>query len=222
MVVVKSNINWFVIGVFIVVVVVLVVIGGFVVFFNNQVMLFGVIFKVNDIFNFEIGVIIFGDGEDMVVVFVDFQCLICNSFEQQFGVQLEVVVVDGCIMFEYYFIVIFDCYFQGIEYFLCLVGVVVCVVELNFDLYFDYVKVFFENQFEENFFGLIIDQFVDFVMQVGVDDVVFCIIDEMYCKFGVVQVKQYEIGGMFMIDINGEWLNLQDQVDMKKFIDFIS
>ncbi|AZH79609.1 MULTISPECIES: thioredoxin domain-containing protein [Microbacterium] len=218
----KSNTNWFAIGVSIAVVVVLVAIGGLVVFLNNQATSPGATPKANDTFNSETGAITFGDGEDTVAVFVDFQCPICNSFEQQFGAQLEAAAADGRITLEYHPIAILDRYSQGTEYSSRSAGAAVCVAESNPDLYLDYAKVLFENQPEENSSGLTTDQLADFATQVGADDAVSCITDETYRKFGVAQAKQHEIGGTPTIDINGERLNLQDQADMKKFTDLIS
>lgn len=218
----KSNTNWFAIGVSIAVVVVLVALGGLVVFLNNQATSPGATPKANDTFNSETGAITFGDGEDTVAVFVDFQCPICNSFEQQFGAQLEAAAADGRITLEYHPIAILDRYSQGTEYSSRSAGAAVCVAESNPDLYLDYAKVLFENQPEENSSGLTTDQLADFATQVGADDAVSCITDETYRKFGVAQAKQHEIGGTPTIDINGERLNLQDQADMKKFTDLIS
>ncbi|WP_017201570.1 DsbA family protein [Microbacterium algeriense] len=218
----KSNTNWFAIGVSIAVVVVLVAIGGLVVFLNNQATSPGATPKANDTFNSETGAITFGDGEDTVAVFVDFQCPICNSFEQQFGAQLEAAAADGRITLEYHPIAILDRFSQGTEYSSRSAGAAVCVAESNPDLYLDYAKVLFENQPEENSSGLTTDQLADFATQVGADDAVSCITDETYRKFGVAQAKQHEIGGTPTIDINGERLNLQDQADMKKFTDLIS
>lgn len=108
----KSNTNWFAIGVSIAVVVVLVAIGGLVVFLNNQATSPGVAPTANDTFDPETGAISFGDGEDTIAVFVDFQCPVCKTFEDQFGPQLEAAAADGRITLEYHPIAILDRFSQ--------------------------------------------------------------------------------------------------------------
>lgn len=218
----KSNTNWFAIGVSIAVVVVLVAIGGLVVFLNNQATSPGATPKANDTFNSETGAISFGDGEDTIAVFVDFQCPVCKTFEDQFGAQLEAAAADGRITLEYHPIAILDRFSQGTEYSSRSAGAAVCVAESNPDLYLDFAKTLFENQPEENSSGLTNDQLAGFASQVGADDAVSCITDETYRKFGAAQAKSHEIGGTPTVDINGTRLNLQDQADLKKFTDLIS
>jgi protein-disulfide isomerase len=218
----KSNTNWFAIGVSIAVVVVLVAIGGLVVFLNNQATSPGATPEANDTFNSETGAISFGDGEDTIAVFVDFQCPVCKTFEDQFGPQLEAAAADGRITLEYHPIAILDRFSQGTEYSSRSAGAAVCVAESNPDLYLDYAKTLFENQPAENSSGLTTEQLAGFATQVGADDAVSCITDETYRKFGAAQAKAHEIGGTPTVDINGTRLNLQDQADLKKFTDLIS
>lgn len=218
----KSNTNWFAIGVSIAVVVVLVAIGGLVVFLNNQATSPGVAPKANDTFNSETGAISFGDGEDTIAVFVDFQCPVCKTFEDQFGAQLEAAAADGRITLEYHPIAILDRFSQGTEYSSRSAGAAFCVAESNPELYLDFAKTLFENQPEENSAGLTNDQLAGFASQVGADDAVSCITDETYRKFGAAQAKAHEVAGTPAVDINGTRLNLQDQADLKKFTDLIS
>ncbi|MFJ2504751.1 DsbA family protein [Microbacterium sp. AGC62] len=216
----KSNTNWFAIGVSIAVVVVLVAIGGLVVFLNNQATSPGAAPKANDTFNSETGAISFGDGEDTVAVFVDFQCPICASFEEQYGEQLEAAAADGRITLEYHPIAILDRYSQGTEYSSRSAGAAFCVAESNPDLYLDYSKTLFDNQPAENSAGLTTDQLADFASQVGADDAVSCITDETYRKFGAAQAKAHEIGGTPTIEVNGKRLDLQagEITEMEKLI----
>ena len=218
----KSNTNWFAIGVSIAVVVVLVAIGGLVVFLNNQATSPGATPKANDTFNSETGAISFGDGEDTIAVFVDFQCPVCKTFEDQFGTQLETAAADGRITLEYHPIAILDRFSQGTEYSSRSAGAAVCVAESNPELYLDFAKTLFENQPAENTSGLTNDQLAGFATQVGANDAVSCITDETYRKFGAAQAKSHEIGGTPTVEINGPRLNLQDQADLKKFTDLIS
>ena len=112
----SSNTNWFAIWVSIAVVVVLVGLGSVVVLLNNQATAPGAIPKSNSTFDAESGAVTFGEGKDKVAIYVDFQCPICNSFEQQFGASLEAAAADGKITLEYHPIAILDRYSQGTEY----------------------------------------------------------------------------------------------------------
>jgi protein-disulfide isomerase len=217
----KSNTNWFAIGVSAAVVVVLVVLGGLVVFLNNQATAPGATPSSNEAFDSETGAISFGEGEETVAVFVDFQCPVCKSFEDQFGPALEAAASDGRITLEYHPIAILDRYSQGTEYSSRSAGAAVCVAESNPDLYLDYAKTLFDNQPAENSAGLTTEQLAAFAGQVGANDAVSCINDETYRKFGVAQAKSNEISGTPTVAINGTKLNLQDAADMKKFTDLI-
>lgn len=217
----SSNTNWFVIGVSAAVVVVLAVLAFVVVLLNNQATDPGAAPKSNDTFNSETGSIGFGDGEDTVAVFVDFQCPACKSFEEQFGPALEAAAADGRITLEYHPMAILDRYSQGTEYSSRSAGAAVCVAESNPDLYLDYSKTLFENQPQENTSGLTTDQLADFATQVGATDAVSCITDETYRKFGAAQAKKNQIQVSPTVEINGERLDLQNQADMKKLTDLI-
>lgn len=220
MAVAKSNTNWFVIGVSIAVFVVLVAIGGLVVFLNNQATSPGAVPEANDTFDSETGAISFGDGEDTVSVFLDFQCPICNSFDNQYGEQLEAAAADGRITLEYHPIAILDRFSQGTEYSSRSAGAAFCVAESNPELYLDFAKTLFENQPAENSSGLTNDQLVGFATQVGADDAVACITDETYRKFGAAQAKAHDIKGTPTIEVNGKRLDLQagEITEMEKLI----
>ncbi|KJQ54073.1 DsbA family protein [Microbacterium sp. SA39] len=217
----KSNTNWFAIGVSAAVVVILVVLGGLVVFLNNQATSPGATPTSNEGFDAESGSIALGDGEDTVAVFVDFQCPICKSFEDQFGPQLEAAAADGRITLEYHPIAILDRYSQGTEYSSRSAGAAVCVAESNPDLYLDYAKALFANQPAENSSGLTTEQLAGFATEVGADDAVECINDETYRKFGAAQAKSNEISGTPTVKLNGTALDLSNAEDMKKFTDLI-
>ncbi|MBS0024272.1 DsbA family protein [Microbacterium paraoxydans] len=218
----KSNTNWFAIGISIAVVVVLVAIGGLVVFLNNQATSPGATPSASKNFDPENGAISKGDGKDTVAVFLDFQCPACKAFEDQFGAQLEEKAASGEITLVNHPIAILDRFSQGTEYSSRSAGAAFCVAESDADLYFDYSKVLFENQPTENTPGLTTDQLADYASQVGVDDdVVKCITDETYRKFGVAQAKKHDIQGTPTVEINGERLDLQNQADMKKLTDLL-
>jgi protein-disulfide isomerase len=218
----KSNTNWFAIGVSIAVVVVLVAIGGLVVFLNNQATSPGATPSASENFDAEAGSISMGDGDDTVSVFLDFQCPACKAFEDQFGAALEEKAASGEITLEHHPIAILDRFSQGTDYSSRSAGAAFCVAESDSALYFDYAKVLFENQPAENTSGLTNDQLAEYATQVGAgDDVISCITDETYRKFGAAQAKSNDISGTPTVEINGERLNLQDQADMKKLTDLL-
>ncbi|UNK71640.1 thioredoxin domain-containing protein [Microbacterium sp. H1-D42] len=212
----QGKTNWFAIGISAAVVVVLVALGGVVLWMNNQANDPGAAPTGSEIFNAETGAISFGDGEDTVSVFLDFQCPACKSFEEQMGPALEQAAEAGKITLEYHPIAILDRYSQGTEYSSRSAGAAICVAENNPDLYLDYAKTLFANQPAENTSGLPTEQLAQFATQVGADDSVACITDETYRKYGAAQAKAHEIGGTPTVDVNGERLNLQDQADMQK------
>ncbi len=218
----KSNTNWFVIGVSAAVVVVLIALGALVVFLNNQATDAGPTPDGNDSFNSETGAVSVGDGEDTIAVFVDFQCPVCKTFEEQYGPALEAAAEDGRITLEYHPIAILDRYSQGTEYSSRSAGAAVCVADSNPDLYLDFAKALFDNQPAENTSGLTNEQLADFASQVGADDAVACITDETYKKFDVSQAKSHEIQGTPTVEVNGERLDLQNAEDFKTFTDLIS
>lgn len=218
----KSNTNWFAIGVSIAVVVVLVALGGLVVFLNNQATSPGATPTASDNFDADAGSISMGDGDTTVSVFLDFQCPVCKSFEDQFGAALEAKAQSGEITLEQHPIAILDRFSQGTEFSSRSAGAAFCVAESDSDLYFDYAKVLFENQPAENSSGLTNEQLAEFATQVGAgDDVVSCITDETYRKFGAAQAKANDIQGTPTVEIDGERLDLQNQEDMKRFTDLL-
>lgn len=217
----KSNTNWFAIGISIAVVVVLVVLGGLVVFLNNQATAPGPTPSSNEAFDAETGAVSFGEGEETVAVFVDFQCPICKTFEDQFGASLEAAAEDGRITLEYHPIAILDRFSQGTDFSSRSAGAAICVAESNPDLYLDYADALFENQPAENSTGLTNEELAAFATQIGADDAVSCINDETYRDFGAAQAKANEIGGTPTVKIDGTALNLQDPADMKRFTDLI-
>ncbi|OAN36538.1 DsbA family protein [Microbacterium sp. H83] len=218
----KSNTNWFVIGVSAAVVVVLAVLATVVVLLNNRANDPGATPKANDSFNSETGAISFGDGEDEVSVFVDFQCPVCKSFEEQFGEALETASADGRITLSYHPIAILDRFSQGTEYSSRSAGAAVCVAESNPEVYLDFAKALFDNQPAENSSGLANEQLAEFATQVGADDAVSCITDETYRKFGKAQAQSNEISGTPTVEVNGTRLDLQNEADFKTFTDLIS
>lgn len=218
----QGKTNWFAIWISAAVVVILVVLGGLVVFLNNQATAPGAAPESNETFNAESGAITFGDGDDVVDVFVDFQCPACKSFEEQFGPLLEQAAEDGTITLRYHPIAILDRYSQGTEYSSRSAGAAVCVASSTPDLYLDYAAILFENQPAENTPGLTTQQLANFATEVGADDAVSCITDETYKKYGAAQAKSNDISGTPTVVLNDTKLDLTNDADFKKLTDLLS
>jgi len=217
----QSKPNWFVIGISAAVVVVLIALGAVVVWMNNQATDAGPAPTSSEAFDAETGAISFGDGKDVVDVFVDFQCPVCKSFEEQFGPQLEKAAEDGRITLAYHPIAILDRFSQGTDYSSRSAGAAVCVAESDSDKYLDFAQALFDNQPQENTPGLDSAQLAEFAKQVGAEDAASCITDETYKKFGVAQADKHEIQGTPTVDLNGQRLNLQNNADLQKFLALI-
>jgi protein-disulfide isomerase len=218
----QSKRNWFAIGISAAVVVVLVALGAVVVWMNNQATDAGPAPSSSESFDAETGAISFGDGKDVVDVFVDFQCPVCKSFEEQFGPQLEKAAEDGKITLAYHPIAILDRFSQGTEYSSRSANAAVCVAESAPDKYLEFAQTLFDNQPPENTPGLDNAQLAEYAKQVGADKAASCITDETYKKFGVAQAKKHEVQGTPTVDINGQRLNLQEQADLQKLVQLIS
>ncbi|MFB7252430.1 DsbA family protein [Microbacterium sp. NPDC056234] len=218
----QGKTNWFAIWISAAVVVILVVLGGLVVFLNNQATAPGATPESNEIFDAETGAITIGEGDDVVDVFVDFQCPACKNFEEQFGPALEQAAADGAITLRYHPIAILDRYSQGTEYSSRSAGAAVCVASTAPELYLDYAAILFENQPAENTSGLTTQQLADFATEVGADDAVSCITDETYKKYGAAQAKSNEISGTPTVVLNDTKLDLTNDADFKKLTDLIS
>ncbi|MEJ1090145.1 DsbA family protein [Microbacterium istanbulense] len=204
----QGKTNWFAIGISIAVVVVLVVLGVVVVWLNNQATDAGPAPQ-GDLINSETGALTFGDGEDTVAVYIDFMCPICNSFEQQYGAQLQQAAADDKITLEYHPIAILDHYSQGAEYSSRSAAAMFCVAESNPDLALDYMESLFTNQPAENTTGLTDEQLAAMAEEVGAGDAARCIADGTYKKFGAAQAKANDIQGTPTVEVNGTRLDLQ-------------
>ncbi|GAA3940826.1 DsbA family protein [Microbacterium soli] len=218
----QSKRNWFAIVISIVVVVALIALGAVVVWMNNMATDAGPAPVSSQEFDAESGAITFGEGKDVIDVFVDFQCPICRDFEEQFGAQLMEAAEGDRITLAYHPVAILDRYSQGTDYSSRSAGAAVCVAETHPDAYLDFAQLLFDNQPAENTPGLETSRLADYAAQVGADDAVSCITDETYRKFGAAQAKKHEVAGTPTVDINGTRLNMQDSADFQKFVDLIS
>lgn len=218
----QSKRNWFAIGISAAVVVVLVALGAVVVWMNNQATDAGPAPSSSKSFDAESGAISFGDGKDVVDIFVDFQCPVCKNFEEQFGPQLEKAAEDGKITLAYHPIAILDRYSQGTEYSSRSANAAVCVAESAPEKYLDFAQTLFDNQPQENTAGLEDAQLAEFAKQVGADKAAACITDQTYKKFGAAQAKKHDIQGTPTVDINGTRLDMSNNADLQKLVQLIS
>jgi protein-disulfide isomerase len=218
----QSKRNWFAIGISAAVVVVLIALGAVVVWMNNRATDAGPAPSSSKSFDAESGAISFGDGKDVVDIFVDFQCPVCKSFEEQFGPQLEKAAEDGKITLAYHPIAILDRFSQGTEYSSRSANAAVCVAESAPDKYLDFVQTLFDNQPQENTPGLDDAKLAEFAKQVGADKAASCITDETYKKFGAAQAKQHDIKGTPTVDINGTRLDMSNNADLQKLVQLLS
>lgn len=199
--------NWFVVGVSIAVVAVLVVLGGVVVWLNAKASDAGPAPENNQVA--VDGALVFGDGEDTVTVYIDFMCPICNTFEQQYGEQLQQAATDGKITLEYRPIAILDRFSQGTNYSSRSAGAVFCVAENAPDSTLEYMQALFTNQPDENTTGLPDETLVQFAEEAGAGAAATCIEEGTYKKYGEAQAKEKEIQGTPTVEINGKRLDLQ-------------
>lgn len=218
----QSKPNWFVIGISAAVVVVLIALGIVVVWMNNRATDGGPAPASNKAFNAETGAVSFGTGKDKVDIFVDFQCPVCKSFEEQFGPSLEKAAESDKITLSYHPIAILDRFSQNTEYSSRSAGAAACVASEQPDKYLAYAQLLFDNQPEENTPGLETGKLADFAKQAGADKAASCITDESYKKFGVAQAKKHSIAGTPTVEVNGKRLDLQNQADLQKLVTLIS
>lgn len=218
----QSKPNWFVIGISAAVVVVLIALGVVVVWMNNRATDGGPAPASSKAFSAETGAISFGTGKDKVDIFVDFQCPVCKSFEEQFGPSLEKAAEANKITLSYHPIAILDRMSLNTEYSSRSAGAAVCVASQEPDKYLAYAQLLFDNQPEENTPGLETSKLADFATQAGADKSASCITDETYKKFGAAQADSHQIKGTPTVEINGKRLDLNNQADLQKLVTLIS
>lgn len=208
MAVAKKSTNWFVVGVSAAVVVVLVGLGTLVWFMNQQATGPGTAPQ-SAIVNEETGAISFGNGEDSVDTFVDFMCPICNTFEQQYGEQLQAAAADDKITLNIHPVSILDRFSQNTKFSTRAANAMYCVAAEAPDSTLDFFNALFTNQPEENSAGLSDEELTAIADQAGAGAAAECIADGTYKNFVASQTKAHEIQGTPTIEVNGERLDLQ-------------
>lgn len=160
--------NWFAIWVSVAVVAVLVVIAGLVVWMNAAADAPGEAPQ-GSIVNSDTGAISFGSGTHTMDTYIDFQCPICNQFEQTFGGEIQSLVDDGSITLNVHPISILDRYSSGTQYSSRAASAMYAVATADPDKAIAFMQALFANQPEENGTGLTDDQIISIAQSSGVD-----------------------------------------------------
>jgi protein-disulfide isomerase len=211
----KGRTNGFAIGITAAVVAVLIALVGVVVWLNNKATDAGPAPK-SSIVNSETGAVTTGSGKEKVAVFVDFQCPVCKSFEDQFGGDLQKLAKADKITLEYHPIAILDRYSQGTNYSSRAAAAAYAVAQENPDKFLDYLNILFQNQPTENTPGLTDQQLIDYAKQVGADKAEATIKANTFFKFPTAQADAHKIKGTPTVELNGERLDLTKQADLAK------
>ncbi|MFT4259299.1 DsbA family protein [Microbacterium sp.] len=203
----QKSTNWFVVGVSSAVVVLLIGLGGLVWWLNAQATGPGTAPQ-SSVVNEETGAITFGEGDTEVDTFVDFMCPICNSFEQQFGEQLQQAAASDEITLNIHPVSILDRYSQNTKFSTRAASAMYCVADEAPDAALDFFNALFANQPEENSTGLTDEELIAIAEQVGAGDAASCITDGTYKNFVTSQTKSHEIQGTPTVEIDGTRLDL--------------
>ena len=211
----KGRTNGFAIGITAAVVAVLIALVGVVVWLNNKATDPGAAPQ-SAIINSETGAVTTGTGKDTVAVFLDFQCPVCKSFEDQFGSDLQALAKENKITLAYHPIAILDRFSQGTNYSSRAAAAAYSVAQENPDKFLDYLNILFANQPAENTAGLTDQQLIDYAKQVGADKAEATIKAGTFFKFPTAQATAHKISGTPTIEINGDRLDLTKQTDLAK------
>jgi protein-disulfide isomerase len=114
-----------------------------------------------------------------VTVFEDFQCPICQSFEQNVGPTIDQLREDGKIKVEYRSIAFLD-RMSSTNYSTRSLNAAACVRDSSPDAYEKFHDLLFENQPPENTAGLPDSKLVDLAKQAGATNVEQCIKDTQF------------------------------------------
>lgn len=110
------------------------------------------------------------DDVPVVTVYLDYQCPVCQGFEQENGTMLTNLVNDGTIALEYRPIAILDSQSGGNKYSTRSANMVACIADSRQDA--EVVKtsqVLFDNQPEEGGDGMTDEQMLAYAEEAGVD-----------------------------------------------------
>ena len=162
--------------------------------------------------NSSTGAVSFGDGEHVVDTYVDFECPICNQFEQLYGEQLNDLVEDGTITLNVHPVSILDRYSAGTKYSTRSASAYYCVAEQGTDKAKKFQDLLFENQQPENQPGLTDEQLIQYAKDAGAD-IADCQSAGTFERFVTVKTRDLPAGpdggkGTPAIVIDGEYTEL--------------
>ncbi|MEN2738261.1 thioredoxin domain-containing protein [Microbacterium sp. X-17] len=188
----KRKVNWFAIWISVGVVVALVVIGGVVVFANNAANGPGTAPQASNI-NADTGAITVGTGPKTLDTYIDFQCPICNNFEQTYGSSIQGWVTDGTITLNIHPISILNRQSNGTNYSTRAASAMYCVAAADPNAVLPFLQAMYAQQPQEGSNGLTDDQIVSIATGAGVTNATDCIKAGTYKTYVDAQTKKTPI-----------------------------
>lgn len=123
------------------------------------------------------------EGEPIAIsVYLDYQCPICNQFEEANTDQISTWLESGAATVAYYPVAILDRASQGTRYSSRAANAAACVADTAPDSFFDFSTALFQNQPEEGTSGLTDEEIVSIAAGAGVSGSAFesCVADESF------------------------------------------
>ncbi len=121
------------------------------------------------------GGILFGNGPDVLAVYLDFLFPFCNRFEQTYGETIDQLIDEGRITFIVFPVAILDSRSQGTAYSTRAGNAMFCVAERDPGRALSFLKALYVNQPPEGSPGLSDSQLLQVADSVGVTDVADCV-----------------------------------------------
>ena len=118
-----------------------------------------------------------------VVVFLDFMCPACRSFEERYGPQLDSLRNEGKLTVEYRALPFLDRFSSGTNYSSRSAAAAACVVDQSPDKYKAFVDSLYKNQPAENSKGLDNATLEKLATEAGAADISSCVSDKTYRPF---------------------------------------
>ncbi|AIY02944.1 hypothetical protein ART_3345 [Arthrobacter sp. PAMC 25486] len=129
----------------------------------------------------KIGIKASASGEPaQVVIFLDFMCPACNSFEQAYGPQLDGLRNEGKVTVEYRALPFLDRFSSGTNYSSRSAAAAACVVDQSPDKYKAFVDSLYVNQPAENSKGLDNAKLKKLATEAGAADIGSCVDAKTY------------------------------------------
>lgn len=115
-----------------------------------------------------------------VVIFLDFMCPACNSFEKTYGPELDTLRNDGKVTVEYRALPFLDRFSSGTNYSSRSAAAAACVVDKSPDKYKAFVDSLYVNQPAENSKGLDNAKLESLATDAGAADISSCINEKTF------------------------------------------